>query len=228
MNVKKYLQQQAEQDRKTIVSENDDRFLQNVKAEIDTKTSPSPRHFARLRFWLIGTTSVLASIAILVCVLVFYPQGQGVIYYENNFVQSDSTLQSMDEDMKEFAFDIDEKLYTVKVQVTTDSVSGDTIMYYADITSHDKLLKLSIIAVCNKNYHYRGLQITEEYSTEKLPLYEIRYTSTIIPDPDFGFNIFNAKAQIQRGSEFIYITEYTETMLGDQPMFYDNIQSLIK
>ena len=228
MNVKKYLQQQAEQDRKTIVSENDDRFLQNVKAEIGTKTSPSPRRFARLRFWLIGATSVLASIAILVCVLVFYPQGQGVIYYENNFVQSDSTLQSMTGDMKEFAFDIDETLYSTRVQITTDRVSGDTIMYQADITRKDNLLKLSIIAVCNKNYHYRGLQITEEYSTEKLPLYEIRYTSTIIPDSDFGFNIFNAKAQIQRGSEFIYITEYTETMLGDQPMFYDNIQSLIK
>ncbi len=170
----------------------------------------------------------MASIAILVCVLVFYPQGQGVIYYENNFVQSDSTLQSMTGDMKEFAFDIDETLYSTRVQITTDRVSGDTIMYQADITRKDNLLKLSIIAVCNKNYHYRGLQITEEYSTEKLPLYEIRYTSTIIPDSDFGFNIFNAKAQIQRGSEFIYITEYTETMLGDQPMFYDNIQSLIK
>lgn len=228
MNVKKYLQQQAEQDRKAIMSENDGQFLQDIRARIDTKSSSAPRRFTRLRFWLIGATSVLASVIAVVCVLMFYPQEQRVLYYEANFVQSDSTLQAMDDDMKEFTFDIDEMLYSTKVQVITDSISGDTIMYYADITSMDTLVKMSLVAVCNENYQFSMTQITKQFTTEKLPSYDIQYSSNILPDPDFGFNIFNAEAQIQKGKEFIYITEYAETMFGDQAMFFDNIQSLIK
>lgn len=229
MNVKKYLQQQSEKDRQAILSESDNQFLQDLKAKIDKQPSPAPRRSSRLRYWVIGAAGTLASIIAIVCVLVFYPFAQtDFTYYENNFVQSDSTLSAMDEDMREFIFNIDDSLYSVTIFKITDSVSGDTIMYRANITSLDTLINITFVAVCNKNYHYKGLQITNQYDIEELPRYDIHYDAKSTPDPDFGMDKFSAQAQIQKGAEYIYITDYYETMLDEQPRFFDIIQSIIQ
>lgn len=229
MKIKKFLEQQAEQDRQAILSESDAEFLRETKAKINAKSSPAPRRTSRLRYWIIGAAGSLASIIVLVCVLVFYPSTQtDFTYYENNFVQSDSTIQAMDEDMREFIFNIDDSLYSVKVQKTTDSVSGDTIMYQADVASLDTLININFVAVCNKNYRYKGFQITNQYMIEELSSYDIHYDAKITPDPDFGIDKFNAQAQIQKGTEYIYITNYSETMLDEQPRFFDIIQSIIQ
>lgn len=170
----------------------------------------------------------MASVAVLVCVLVFFPRAQGGAphYYEDNFVRSSSTVREMDDDMKEFTFNISDALYTVTVEKTTDSVSGDVIMYRADITSIDAAVDMTIIAVCNENYNYDKWTITDNYSFENLPLYDIRYLAEEKQDPNFGFDTYSAQAEIQRNSEYIYIN-YTEALSG-QPRFFDLIQSLIQ
>ncbi len=230
MKAKKFLEQQAEQDRQAILSETDARFLQEMKVKIEANTStPAAHRFPRLKFWLAVASGILASIVVLVCVLVFYPQTQNkVVYYENNFVKSDSTLQAMDDDMKEFAFLISDNFYTTYVEKTTDSVSGDVIMYQANVTRNDNLLKMTIIAVCNKNYNYKDIQITENFMLEKLSRYDIYYLSERKSDSDFGIEKYSAQAQIKRNTEYIYIMDYSETILDGQPRFFDIIQSLIQ
>ena len=227
MRVKKYLEQQAEKDRQAIMTEGDEKFLQETMARIDGAPSPTPRSSSKLKSWLTASCAV-ACVVGFVCFLVFYPQGQGAAYLENNFVKSDSTLQEMDADMKKFAFDIDETLYTVKVQKTTDSVSRDVIMYEANISSNDSLVKMSLFAVCNENYQYHEVEITDEFVTEKLAPYDICYQSSTVPQPDFGVNYYSAQAQIRKGKEYIYIKNYVETVFDGQPQFLDLVQTLIK
>lgn len=229
MKTKKFLYQQAEQDRQTILSESDERFLQETKAKIEANSpAPAARRFPRLKYLAAGGAGILASVAVLVCVLVFFPRAQGGAphYYEDNFVRSSSTVREMDDDMKEFTFNISDTLNTIRVEKTTDSVSGDVIMYRADITSIDATVDMTIIAVCNENYNYDGWTITDNYSFEKLPLYDIRYLAEEKQDPNFGFDTYSAQAEIQRNSEYIYIN-YTEALSG-QPRFFDLIQSLIQ
>ena len=227
MRVKKYLEQQAEKDRQAIMTEDDEKFLQETMARIDGAPSPAPRSSSssKLKSWL---TCVMACAVVIACVLVFCPLGQGAAYLENNFVISDSTLQEMDADMKKFAFDFDETLYTVTVQKTTDSVSGDVIMYQAGISSLDSLVKFSLVAVCNENYTYRKVEITDKFLNEKLASYDICYQSSTVPQPDFDMATYNAQAQIRKGKEYVYIVNYVEIMLDGQPRFLDLVQALIK
>ena len=225
MRVKKYLKQQAEKDRQAIMTEGDEKFLQETMARIDGAASPAPRSSSKLKSWLTGA---MACAVVIACVLVFCPLGQSAAYFENNFVKSDSTLQEMDADMKKFAFDFDETLYTVTVQKTTDSVSGDVIMYEANISSNDSLVKMSLFAVCNENYHYHEVEITNEFVSEKLAPYEICYCSYTEPQPDFGVDIYHVEAQIRKGKEYVYLTNYVETVFDGQPKFLDLVQTLIK
>lgn len=211
------------------MTESDDKFLQEMTARIDSAaSSPAPRRSSKLKYWLIGASGVMASVVVLVCVLVFYPREQGAVYFEDNFVQSASTLQEMDEDMKRFAFDIDETLYTIIVQKTTDSVSGDVIMYQADIYSNDSLVNMTIVAVCNQNYTYRGVEITNEFVTEKLASYDICYWSKTESQPDFNMAFYKVQAQIRKGKECVYIKDYVEMAPNGKPQFLDLVQTLIK
>ena len=228
MRVKKYLEQQAEKDRQAIMTEGDEKFLQETMARIDGAPSPAPRSSSKLKSWLTGASCAMAFAVMIACVLVFCPQGQSAAYLENNFVISDSTLQEMDADMKKFAFDFDETLYTVTVQKTTDSVSGDVIMYQAGISSLDSLVKFSLVAVCNENYTYRKVEITDKFLNEKLASYDICYQSSTVPQPDFDMATYNAQAQIRKGKEYVYIVNYVEIMLDGQPRFLDLVQTLIK
>ncbi len=207
------------------MTEGDEKFLQETMARIDGAPSPAPRSSSKLKSWL---TCAMACAVVIACVLVFCPLGQGAAYLENNFVISDSTLQEMDADMKKFAFDIDETLYTVTVQKTTDSVSGDVIMYHATISSLDSLVNMTLVAVCNENYQYHEVEITNEFVTENLSSYEIRYWSYTDPQPDFGVDIYHVEAQIRKGKEYVYLTNYVETVFDGQPKFLDLVQTLIK
>lgn len=225
MRVKKYLEQQAEKDRRAIMTEGDEKFLQETMARIDGAASPAPRSSSKLKSWLTG---VMTCAVVIACVLVFCPLGQGVVYFESNFVISDSTWQAMDADMKNFTFDFDEALFTVKVQKTTDSVSGDVIMYQAEIYSNDSLVNTMLVAVCNENYTYRGVEITDKFVTKTLAPYDICYQSSTVPQPDFDMATYNVQAQIRKGKEYVYLTNYVETVFDGQPKFLDLVQTLIK
>ena len=229
MKVKKFLKQQAEQDRQNILHEADERFLIETKAKIEANVLTEPHHYAKLKIWLAVTSAILVLIIAFICIFLLFPQKRNkVTYYESNFEKNNSTLQAMDDDMKRFSFNVSDTLYTAKVEKTTDSVSGDVIMYQADIKSIDKLVEMNIVAVCNENYHYGDFQTEgQNFTTKELPLYDIYYSSITIPDLDFGFNTFNAKAKIQRNNEYIYITNYIETMTDEQARFFDIIQSII-
>lgn len=225
MKVKKYLEKQAEKDRRAIMTEGDEKFLQETMARIDGAASPAPRSSSKLKSWLTGAMAFAVMIA---CVLVFCPLGQDAVYLESNFVKNDSTIEAMDIDMKEFAFNISEPLYSAKVEKITDSVTGDTIMYQANITSADTYVKMTMIAICNKNYHYNGIQVTESFISEKLPLYNVSYLANMIPDPVFHLDQYSVIAQIRKGKEYVYLTNYVETVFDGQPRFLDLVQALIK
>lgn len=212
MKAKKFLKEQANADKRALLEESEPQVytaeIEKNKAEI-----PAGGFWTRNSKWILALAGTLAGAVVLVCVFVFYPRNN-VVYYEQNFVSNDSTVAELNADMKEFDINIDEN-YTVKVKKTTDSVSGDTIYYNVNVDVND-FFHFEFLAVCNKNYSYSDFEITEEFIETTLSGSTVKYHQIATQDREFGLYDLTAKAQIKKGNEYIYITEYTELADNEQ------------
>lgn len=215
MKAKKFLKEQANADKRALLEESNP---QVYTAEIEKNKAEAPAigFWARNSKWILTLAGTLAGAVVLVCVFVFYPRNN-VVYYEQNFVVSDSTVAELEADMKEFEINIGES-YSVKVKKTTDSVSGDTLYY--NVTATDKLLsliKVEFVSVCNKDYTYPDFEISEEFIQTTLSGCTVYYHQIVSENTEYeGLYNVTAKAQIKKGNEYIYITEYTELADNEQ------------
>ena len=71
MKVKKYLERQAEQDRKEILSSDNGEFLRALQQRVQPKAE---KRRAKLKVWLPAALSAVAAAVVLVtCTIVYYP-----------------------------------------------------------------------------------------------------------------------------------------------------------
>lgn len=233
MKAKKFLKQQAELDKREILEASDKQSLYALLDQIEQpenaaqpeKTEqPKPSFVKRYSKWLISAAGIAACAIILTTVLLLYPAKDKIVYNEQNFVTSSSTVEEMDYDMQEFDFLFDQSLYSVKIKKTVDSITNDVIYYKASVKRFDNLIKFEFTAVCNPNYTYPYFEITDEFKDADLTNYSVVYKQEISLNE--YFNTLQAKAQIQKGSEFIYITEYNEYMMDEEGSFLQIIQEM--
>lgn len=234
MNAKKYLKQQAEQDRKEILDSDDGEFLRALQQQVQ----PEPRSQKRvpLRVWLPSLASAVAAVVLITCIAVYYPfdTDQPVVpppqkeYLDANLTTSDSTLEELNRDVKEFDLQIDSALYTYSVKKTSDSVSGDVLYYHTTIANPNTFIKMEIVTVCNPDYQYKNFTFGEETSETTLTAYTVTYSTSTNLDPEFELEFLNAKAQIQKGQEIVYVTDYSELLLSTEGTFLETLQSIVK
>ena len=234
MNVKKYLKQQAEQDRKEILASDDGEFLRALQQQVQPK--PQAKKRVPLRVWLPSLASAVAAVVLITCIAVYYPfdTDQPVVppppkeYLDANLSTTDSTLEEFTRDVKEFGLQIDSALYTYNVKKTSDSVSGDVLYYHVVIDDFDLIYHMEIVTVCNPNYKYKDFTFEEQTSEATLTAYTVTYSTSTTVDPEFGIEILHAKAQIQKGQEMIYVLNYSELLLSPDGTFLETLQSIVK
>lgn len=225
MKAKKFLKQQAEAEKKEILEASDMQSFDEFFTETEKPVQPKRSFFKRYYKWLISAAGVAVCAIILTTVLLLYPAKDKIVYDEHNFVTSSSTIEEMDSDMKEIDFHIDNAEYSVEIEKTTDSVSGDSILYSAWITQRSARIKFEFVAVCNSNYSYSHFDITN-FTHIDLSGLSVYYKKDIITDDETSLNQAICLAQIQKGSEFIFITEYTEYMLDEESSLLEIIQEM--
>lgn len=203
----------------------DEEFLHTLQENIE----PAPKKRPRTSVWLPAAVSAAAAAAVLVtCLVVYYPYGDNVEYLANNQVTENSKLELLNQDMKEIDLQIDFSVYTCTVKKTSDKVSGDVLFYQATITDNDSIIQMDIITVCNAKFKFKDFSFKGDTTTAKLDNYSVTYETTISASEEFGINILNAKAEIQKGKEFIYVTNYSELLLSDDGNFLEVLQSIVK
>lgn len=227
MKVKKYLERQAEQDRKEILSSDNGEFLRALQQSVQPKAE---KRRAKLKVWLPAALSAVAAAVVLVtCTIVYYPSSNKPIEYSDfNFVHNISTVEAMRADFKKFEFQTDSSAYTYTVKKTTDIPTGDTVYYAVTVTSSDLLVQMNIIAVQNPNFKYKLFEFSDQVKSETLANYSILYEGSTETGTEFGIDVFTAKAKITREHEIIYVTGYSEVLLSSQESFFEVLQSFIK
>ena len=225
MKVKKFLKQQAEKEKQQIIENSDmqafNLYFEQIGNDEHEKVLPNRSK------WLIGVACLfVAMIVAILSVLFFLSKPSSPVYLDSNFEISDSNVEEMDGDMKEFDFNIDDALYSVTVQKTSDSVTGDDLYYRANIYTLDSFINFEFVAVCNENYTYGNFGATDNFTTVELSDYSVTYRQEISHESGTGLDELSAKAIIQKNKESIYIIVYNEYLLDDEGSLLNIIQEM--
>ncbi len=230
MNVKKYLKQQAQKDLQSLRTDRDEEFLQRLKDSIEERAkerAPKTKHNKKW-LWAIPSGALACAVAaILIVELVPFPNnGLGDPKYEEaNFVQADSNIVELSNALTNLTLNFTED-QTVDIAKISDSVSGDEL-YYAltiDENSSTAFYSMQIMIVVNKNYHYKGFKIEDDFVKETYSDFSIIYRQQVTNDS--GVNLIQSRAQIDNANYDVYVLEYTEYSLGDG-MFLTIINNML-
>lgn len=227
MKIKKRLDYEAKISHQKILEDSDKDFLCSLKERVS-----KPKHrplFFHWKAWITGATCTVAAAFIIVCAVLLVPSQESMVYYEKNFISSDSDVNAMNIDLKDFRMELEDDVMATNLQRTIDGPSGDLLYYEVTLQTIDNRIRAKITITCNQNFNYNGeLPPTLSYQQEELCGYPILYSIT----PTFGSNpqyvFLQAYAEIKGENNIIYITDYQEVSLDENGSFLEFIQSLIK
>ncbi len=224
MNVKKYLKKQAEQDKQEIRDSDNGERLRALQELVTEKPKKRPA----LRVWLPAALSAVASIVVMItCLVVYYTKDDEAHYLDTNLIFTVSSLEELNQDLDEFEIQFN-PAYSYNVKKTSDKVSGDVLYYFTQIQIPDSFIALDFVTVCNPNYEYKHFELSGKTTTAQLANYTVTYSSFIETDPQFDFETLKANAEIHKGKESVYVTQYTEILFTPEGSFLEVLQSIVK
>lgn len=171
---------------------------------------------------------MVSATIIVICVIMFLPNNQRVIYYEENFQTCESDIATLNSDLNEFQIDLGDDFVFSSLKRTIDSLSGDLLFYEALLHTVDYRIQTNLTIVCNQNYDC-NLFSEESSSTQvKLTHYSVFYYIEPTLKALFQNQVVQATAKVQGKNEIIYFTNYREMALDGNGTLLGFIQSLIK
>ena len=242
MKIKKFLEKVAEEDRESLINDRDIEFLASVGVDYNkkreaAKNEPDSSYYLTAKSVnykaLFTGIALFLVVAITVISLSLYfslrpaPIESPIQYFDDNFVEVDSSLQELNDDLQLFALTVDAEEYDLSIKKTYDSVSGDNLYYSLDFVSKKgSSKKFRFKVVVNKLYEQEEFPYTDELIEEKLSTYTLKYDK--ISQPMSGPLIsVECKGEIQIGEQWIYIMNFKETAMG-KSTFVETLQSLIQ
>ena len=225
MNLKKYLQQQAEKDAESLITEGDRQFSMQL-AQSAPQTAPKHKRF---NFAAISSVAAVCLIAVVLGItlpltLNKQPAVDVIRYKEENVVQTVCTIEDVNYNSKYFKIEADEDL-TFRFQLNYDSVSGDKLYYSVIVSTEISVFTLNI--VINENYKF-SFEMSEEIFHEPLSQYAVEYSKKSVDGALTTQNIYRGYVKV--ASETVYVDYTQEFDLGAQAdrAFFDEIQSILK
>ena len=224
MNVKRYLKKQARKDQQAIIEADRGDTLRALGVDY-----PAPKQKKRnIMGWSLGAAGVAVSAILIVSIVMFYPTQAETIYWDMNFENRASTLSEMNSELHDFAFEVNESAYSVRLTRTSDSVSNDLLYYTIFLNSYDSLVKMELVAVCNPKFEYKDFEFLQAPTSKSLPLYNVLYEFETRPDPQFDLEWLSCTAEIDGKQDIVYVRKYEELLVQPDPAFFDIIQTIVK
>ena len=226
MNIKKRLEQEAKFTHQQILEESNKNFLSALQGQSsELKRKPLLLHW---RAWATGAACTVAGVILIVCSVFFLPNNSHVIYYEENFQASESTITMLNADLKEFQIDLGDDFTFSNLKRTIDGLSGDLLFYEGTLKKMDNSIQTNLTIVCNRHYEYDGFPMKPSFEqmtlSHCLVYYYIEPPLKTLPQSP----IVQATAKVQGKNEIIYFTNYREIALDGNGTLLEFIQSLIK
>ena len=241
MKIKKFLEKVAEEDRESLIDDGDIEFLASKGIDYDKKREASQNEpdssyyraakplnnralFAGIAcFLVVAITAVALS---LYFSLKPSPVDSPIHYFEDNYIEVDSNLQELNDDLQLFSLTVDENNYRVSIRRTYDSLSGDDLFFTLEFVAKQGK-KFTVDIVVNKFYTHDELPYSnfDKLTEANLSEYAVKYEE--ISQPVSGpFITVNCMGEIKIGDQWIYIIHYNETAIG-QSTFVNTLESLI-
>ena len=242
MKIKKFLEKTAEEDRESLINDKDIEFLVSIGVDYNkkreaAKKEPDSSYYrtaksVNYRVLFAGIACFLAVAITAVALSLYFSLKSPSVeppahYFDDNLVVVDSNLQELNDDLQLFIFTIDTVEYDVSVRKTYDSLSGDDLFFTLEITANQKISKkFRLDIVVNKFYAYKELTYTGELKEAPFSDYNIKYTEKSKAMSGTPFTTVECMGEMQIGEQWIYITKYNETAIGEST-FIQTLQSLI-
>ena len=238
MKIKKFLEKAAEEDRESLITDKDIEFLASIGVDYNKKREAAKREpdssyylTAKSVNYKVLFTSIACFLVIAIAVIslsLYFslkpaPVEPPTHYFEDNYVEVDSNLEELNNDLKLFILTINTDENDVDIKRTFDSVSGDDLFFTLEFAGFSKRFRFDIVV--NKFYTHNELVYTEELREEQFSGYTIRYFEQSQPMSGPFINV-SCKGEMQIGEQWIYIVRYEEVAMGHST-FIDTLQSLI-
>ena len=240
MRIKKFLEKAAEEDWESLINDRDIEFLASIGVDYNKKREAAQNEpdssyyrtapaFNYKAFAISLACFIVAAIAV---TLILYfslkpaPVDSPIHYFEDNFVEVDSDLAELNNNLKLFSLKLNENVFDVDITKTFDELSGDNLFFALTFTTKQqpaKSFKLEIVV--NSNYEYEGLAYSIEPVETQISDYNLKYTE--ITDAKGPLITASCMGEMKIGDQWIYITEYNETAIG-KSTFIETLEAIIQ
>ena len=241
MKIKKFLEKTAEEDRESLINDRDIEFLASIGVDYNkkreaAKKEPDSSYYrtaksVNYRTLFAGIACFLIVAITIVSLSLYFSLKSPAVdspvhYFEDNFVEVDSNLQELNDDLQLFTVTIGDE-YNFHIKRTYDSVSGDDLFFTLEFNSKKGLSKkFTVDIVVNKFYEHEELTYIDDLKETQVSGYTLKYYENSQPMTGMPFVNVDGKGEIQIGEQWVYVINYEERAMG-QSTFIETLQSLI-
>ncbi|MDE5766063.1 MAG: hypothetical protein K2I17_02720, partial [Clostridia bacterium] len=122
MDIKEYLQQKAEEDASSVLSESDKEYCKAIALQ----SNLPPRNRYNRKFWACISCAFCVLVAAIITIAVIFAPKKPIMYFEDNILSQNATISELNGDLQFFSVD------------SSVGITSETKMYY-DSESEDKL-----------------------------------------------------------------------------------------
>lgn len=218
MDIKKYLQQKAEEDVSSVLSEEEKEYCKSIALESEFQKG---RRMLDRRFWVPFSCALCVLLAAVIAIaIIFAPRKPPIRYFDDKIVSQISTLEEVNANAKYLSvIQIENTSY--EFSLGYDSDSGDKLFYEANLDGFFE--KAHLVIVVNKNYEYPFEKPADGIVEKKLDNYSLNY----FVDENAGSVEYSGWINLK--TETTYIT-YTNILSQspDDEAFFTYVQSVIQ
>ena len=239
MKIKKFLEKVAEEDRESLINDRDIEFLASIGVDYNKKreaaqNEPTSSYYRtatafNYRALLISLACfAVAAITVALILYFYFKPAPPLHYFEDNFVEVESDLMELNEDLNLFSLTLDDSEYKCIIKKTYDDVSGDDLFFTLDFTAKQGFNKIfTIEVVVNNKYEHEALTYRKEPVETYISNYKIKYEENILSIPSSPFITAKCIGEMKIGNQWIYIVNFDEMAEG-QSTFIDTLESIIQ
>lgn len=218
MDIKKYLQQKAEEDVSSVLSEEEKEYCKSIALESEFQKG---RRRLDRRFWVPFSCALCVLLAAVIAIaIIFAPRTPPIRYFDDKIVFRASTIEELNIDTKCLnIIQLENTSYSYSLGY--DSDSGDKLYYEMNLDGFFE--KTHLVVVVNKNYNYPFDSEGNEIAEKKLEDYTLNYFMNV------GGDRVQYKGWVKIKTETAYIT-YTNILSQspDDEAFFTYVQSVIQ
>lgn len=223
MRLKRYLQQKAEKDAESLLTESDMQFCMQLASEVQEKSAVAESKKPGIKLWAsLGSAIAVALVAVIIIPVALSRKPSSEVHYHGGGVSHTlCQLQDLNADLSCFEVVKREDIQFAS-ELYCDPVSNDKFYYGVCVDAY--ISRLDLYIVVNKNYNY-PYNLSKEALTEQFTGYTLNYVR--LNNKEIGDVEAQFEGVIYSDAETVYV-EYKHLFDGSEQAFFKDLQSVLK